>query len=95
MREAFEKWMADRGIGGYGIRIRPGTDDYIDYHTSESWAAWQAAYRAALEDAAKVCEKEIRVMGQWESMDPADYDRCDAKNDAREDCAAAIRGLTE
>jgi hypothetical protein len=83
-RAEFEAFAAS-----IGHRLVPSTNPHVDYAAPISnhvWEFWKAARKAALEEAAKVCEAEALEDPQAGTEDIA-YDS------AVRDCAAAIRSL--
>ena len=55
--------------------------------TERYWQTWQTGYKAALEDAAKVCEDKRD--DRWRRESPYEEGQCDSANE----CVEAIRHL--
>ncbi len=67
MREKFEAWAAE-----FEFDLRPECDlhpdfgdAYISGATENVWRCWQAAYAAAVEDAARVAGPEDSYVDEW------------------------------
>ncbi len=75
VRKEFEAWAKRND---FVLDEHPGcADAYDSDHTDDAWVGWQAGYqaarRAALEEAAKVCEDRsgFRGTGAWTCLQAA------------------------
>jgi hypothetical protein len=80
-RSEFEAWL-----GREAYTVRSDSGKYESHHIDAMWSAWQASRRAALEEAAQVCESESLEEPQAGTEDIA-YDM------AVRHCADAIRAI--
>ncbi|MDE4918384.1 putative nucleotidyltransferase component of viral defense system [Cupriavidus metallidurans] len=56
MRAEFEAWASENY---YDVtRLKSEYDNYKSYFTHVAWEAWQASRKQAVEEAAKLCERE-------------------------------------
>ncbi len=61
-RAAFERWITETtalSIARTERRRYPWDDDYAVPSVESMWRSWRAAYAAALEAAAKECERRV------------------------------------
>jgi hypothetical protein len=84
-REQFEEWIAENrpDVELYRRDVKGSTrfGEYCKSSAQESWEVWQESRRAALEEAAKVCDQMV-------SVSAISYETGSA-------CAAAIRALSQ
>lgn len=85
-RDKFEAWASDH------FRVHKPN---IDYFVPTAWEVWQASRRAALEEAAKICELHSTDYNRRRrTSDNPTY--MEGKSDGAEACASALyRSLAE
>jgi hypothetical protein len=91
-REQFEAWAKSNGLD-----VLPAPHwanlTFQSLPTEDSWRGWQASRRAALEEAAKICDESAAA---WDETAKGNYDGTyDSKADAARECAADIRALAK
>lgn len=79
-REEFEAWFDKEYAGATNHQLQALVNEMRDV----KWIVWQAAYTAALEEAAKECDEMQAMFERQSLMNEAD---------AAEQCAMGIRAL--
>lgn len=94
--EKFEAaWSAEYPVHGPTAFKRSGfkPDAYVNTRVNDGWLMWQASRRAALEEAAKVCEE--MADGWNQTAQGATDGRYDFMAEAGDRCSDEIRALTK
>jgi hypothetical protein len=85
-REAFEAYWSERQRITHPYTHREVPEGWGAAFKPDAWKAWQASRQAAMEEAAKLCDKEADEGEPCPMVSPSWVD-------GARDCAAAIRAL--
>jgi hypothetical protein len=90
-RSEFEAWYVETYQNGWGVARFNGSGRYCHDHPSNQWICWQASRRAALEEAARVCDGLAADHDEDAVLEVDERYAIYAKH--QRNCASAIRAI--